>query len=409
MTLDIYRVISFFGFGLFIFLAYLLSENRKAIKWVTVFWGVILQVALAGLILKTEGGRLLFSSLGGGVESILAFTKQGSQFVFGNLVNADGSWGFLFFTMVLPTIIFMSSLMSALYHIGFMQKVVQIFAWIMMRTMRVSGSESLAAAANIFIGQTEAPLVIRPYLDTMTKSEIMSLMTGGMATVAGGVLVAYVGFGVDPVHLLAASVISAPASMLIAKVMVPELEKSMTRETCKIHVERNSQNIIEAAAQGASDGLRLAANVAAMLLAFIALIALLNGILRSVGGWIGFEDLTFELILGYLNFPFALLMGVPLDDCLDVGGLLGKKLVLNEFVGYVSLIDLGDKISPRSKVIATYALCGFANFSSIAIQIGGIGTLSPRQKPTIARYGIKSLVGGTLACYLTACLAGLFV
>jgi len=407
--LDWYRILSLIGFVLFLLIAYILSENRKAINLVTVFWGIALQFVLAAFILKTSLGREIFEAMGRGTQYILAFTKQGSQFIFGNLADSNGSWGFLFFSMVLPTIVFMSALMSALYHLGVMQKIVQTIAWIMMRTLKVSGAESLAAAANIFIGQTEAPLVIKPYIHSMTRSEVMSLMTGGMATVAGGVLVAYVGFGVDPVHLLAASVISAPAAILVAKIMVPESEISLTSGTCKIHLEKSSQNIIEAVATGASEGLKLAANVAAMLLAFIALIAMLNALLGWFGSLFGFKNFTFELVLGYLNAPLALIMGVPWSDCIKVGALLGKKLVINEFVGYVDLVNLGESITPRSKVIATYALCGFANFSSIAIQIGGIGTLAPNQKPIIASLGMKSLIGGTLACYLTACLAGVFI
>lgn len=407
--MSFYNGLSFFGFFVFLYFAYLFSENRKSINWVSIFWGVGLQFLLAGIVLKTGWGIGVFQSLGTATQYILGFAEQGSRFIFGNLVDQNQSWGFLFFVMVLPSIVFMSALMSGLYHLGVMQRVVYALAWVMMRTMRVSGAESLAASANIFIGQTEAPLVIKPYIAGMTKSEIMSLMTGGMATVAGGVLLAYVGFGVDASHLLAASVISAPAALVCAKMLVPEIEVSETQKNCSLHFEKSSQNLIEAIAQGASDGLKLAANVGAMLLAFIGLIAMLNALLGWMGNLVGFTGLSFEFILGYLNAPFAFLMGVPWQDCIPVGSLLGKKLVLNEFVSYLDLVQIQDQISPRSKVIATYALCGFANFSSIAIQIGGIGTLAPAKKALVARYGFKSLVGGTLACYLTACLAGLFL
>lgn len=401
--------ISAIGCLFFLGVAYFLSEDKKAIQWPTVLWGMALQLLLALLILKTQVGQSIFQFLGQKTQGLLDFTKIGSQFIFGNLVDSQGSWGFLFFTMVLPTIIFMSSLMSALYHLGIMQRIVQVIAWLMMKTMKVSGAESLAAAANIFIGQTEAPLVIKPFISNMTRSEIMSLMTGGMATVAGGVLVAYVGFGVDATHLLAASVISAPAALVCAKIMVPEKEKSETFGKCHLHQEKLYQNVIEASAQGASDGLKLAANVAAMLLAFIALIAMLNALLGWFAGLFGFEAVTFESILGYFNAPFAFLMGVPAHETLKIGSLLGKKLVLNEFVGYVDLVAMKDELSPRAQMIATYALCGFANLSSIAIQIGGIGTLAPNKKEWIVKYGIKSLIAGTLACYLTACIAGLLV
>jgi CNT family concentrative nucleoside transporter len=311
--------------------------------------------------------------------------------------------------MVLPTIIFMSALMSVLYHIGFMQKVVEVVARVMMKAMRTSGAESLAAAANIFVGQTEAPLVIKPYVSRMTKSELMCLMTGGMATVAGGVLAAYVGFGIDAGHLLAASVMSAPAALVCAKLMVPEVEESETAGVVKVELPPVASNVIDAAATGASDGLKLAVNVAAMLLAFIALIAMLNGILAATGNLFGFPGLSFELIMGYLNAPVAWVLGVPWEDCLTVGAILGKKLVLNEFVGYLDLIQAKTQISERSTILTTYALCGFSNFSSIAIQLGGIGTMAPEKRPVLAAYGMRSLVAGTLACYMTACIAGLFI
>lgn len=403
------QFISFVGFIFFLLIAFLVSENRRAIQWSTIFWGIVLQFLLGFFILKTPWGYQLFSLIGSSIQNLLDFTKVGSRFIFGNLTDSEGSWGYLFFTMVLPSIIFMSALMSALYHLGFMQKIVYAIAWLMMKSMKVSGAESLAAAANIFMGQTEAPLVIKPYVNTMTRSEIMSLMTGGMATVAGGVLVAYVGFGVDPVHLLAASVMSAPAAILCAKLIVPETEIVKNYQEMKIVAETKYQNVIEAAAAGAAEGLKLAANVAAMLLAFIALIAMLNAILGAFGRALGFSGLSFEYLLGYINAPVAWIMGVSWDDSFLIGQLLGKKLVINEFVAYLDLISLKNKLSERSITIATYALCGFANFSSIAIQIGGIGSLAPQKQATIARYGLKSLLAGTLACYLTACVVGMLI
>lgn len=403
------RMISLVGLLVMISIAYLLSEKKKAIQWRTVITGILLQATFGLIILKTDFGRNLFASIGRGFNAILGYTGEGAKFLFGGLATPSESLGFIFATMVLPTIIFMSALMSVLYHIGIMQKVVELVARLMMKTMKTSGAESLAAAANIFVGQTEAPLVIKPFVGKMTKSELMCLMTGGMATVAGGVLAAYVGFGIDAGHLLAASVMSAPAALVCAKLMVPEIEESVTAGIVKVDLPKVSANVVDAAATGASDGLKLAVNVAAMLLAFIALIAMLNGILGGLGALIGFPQLSFELLMGYINAPIAFLIGVPWEDCLTVGGILGKKIVLNEFVGYLDLVAVKGQISERSTILTTYALCGFSNFSSIAIQLGGIGTMAPEKRPILAAYGMKSLIGGTLACFMTACIAGLFL
>ena len=403
------RLISLLGLFVMVGIAFALSENRKSIQWRTVIMGIILQIVFGLFILKTDFGRNLFNSIGGGFNAILSYTGEGAKFLFGGLATPSDNLGFIFATMVLPTIIFMSALMSVLYHIGIMQKVVEIVARVMMWVMKTSGAESLAAAANIFVGQTEAPLVIKPFVNQMTKSEIMCLMTGGMATVAGGVLAAYVGFGIDAGHLLAASVMSAPAALVCAKLLVPETEVSVTAGVVKIDLPKVSANVVDAAATGASDGLKLAANVAAMLLAFIALIAMLNGILGALGGLFGYPGLSFELLIGYLNAPVAWLLGVPWEDCLTVGAILGKKLILNEFVGYLDLIKAKAVLSERATILTTYALCGFANFSSIAIQLGGIGTMAPEKRPILAKYGIYSLIGGTLACYMTACIAGFLI
>lgn len=402
------RLVSLFGLVVLLGVAYGLSDNRKIIKWRTVVAGVILQIVFGLFILKTSVGRAVFDSAGAAFNGVLAYTTRGAEFIFGSLTNPAGL-GFIFATMVLPTIIFMSALMSVLYHLGIMQKVVSAVARVMMKAMQVSGAESLAAAANIFVGQTEAPLVIKPYVGQMTRSEIMCLMTGGMATVAGGVMAAYVGFGIDAGHLLAASVMSAPAAIVCAKLMIPESEVSMTAGVVRMDLPKLSQNVIDAAATGASDGLKLAANVAAMLLAFIALIAMLNGILGWLGGFVGFPQISFEMITGYLFAPVAWLMGCPWSDCIIVGSLLGKKLVLNEFVAYLDLKENVTTISERSFILSTYALCGFSNFSSIAIQVGGIGTLAPEKRPTIVALGIKSLIAGTLACLMTACIAGIML
>lgn len=404
------QFISFFGLIVFIAIAYGLSSNRKFINWKTVLTGIGLQIIFGLFILKTPIGFQVFDLAKDFFQAILNYTNQGSRFIFGSLSDTQ-KVGFVFATMVLPTIIFMSSLMSILYHIGLMQIVVKATAWVMMRVMGTSGSESLSAAANIFVGQTEAPLVVKPFVGAMTKSELMALMTGGMATVAGGVLAAYVGMGIDAGHLLAASVMSAPAALACAKLMVPETQESQTKGTLKVDLPKTTVNLIDAAAEGAAQGLHLALNVGAMLLVFIALIALANGFLGFVGQVIGLEQLSFEYLMSFLFAPFAWLLGIPWEDCLRVGVMLGKKTVVNEFVAYLDLqqaIKAGE-ISQRSVTIATYALCGFANFSSIAIQLGGIGGLAPKRRHDLASLGLKSLIAGTLACFMTACIAGILI
>jgi concentrative nucleoside transporter, CNT family len=405
------HMISLFGLLVMTAVAYSLSTNRKAVKWWPVITGVLLQLSLGIFIMRTPWGLQIAGGAKDFFQTILDYTNEGSKFLFGPLVDWGFTKGHIFATMVLPTIIFMSALMSVLYHLGIMQKVVQGTAWVMMKIMKTSGAESLAAAANIFVGQTEAPLVIKPYVGLMTKSELMALMTGGMATVAGGVLAAYVGFGIDAGHLLIASFMSAPAALVCAKLMVPETEESTTAGSVKIELPPTASNVIDAAASGASEGLKLAVNVGAMLLAFVALIAMLNGILNWVGLKLGIQQLSMEYILGFLFAPFAWLMGIPWADCITVGSMLGKKIVLNEFVAYLDLKDAiaANSISLRAQVITTYALCGFANFSSIAIQVGGISVLAPERRKDLASLGIKSLIGGTLACFMTACIAGLLL
>ncbi|EQC49972.1 nucleoside transporter, NupC family [Bacteriovorax sp. BSW11_IV] len=402
------KLISFIGLLSMIGVAFLLSKDKKNICWRTVLSGVALQLVLGLFILKTDIGRTIFEGARTIFTGFLNYTNEGSRFIFGDLVDSK-KFGFIFFTMVLPTILFMSSFMSILYHIGIMQWVIKITAKVMVKVMGTSGAESLAAAANIFAGQTEAPLVIKPFIGRMTRSELLALMTGGMSTVAGGVLAAYVSFGIDAAHLLAASVMSAPAALVCAKLLMPESEDSVTKGTVSIQIEKNTANLVDAAASGASEGLKLALNVAAMLLSFIALIALFNGLLGWAGGLAGYPQLSLELITGYLFSPVAWIMGVPWADCMTVGSLLGKKLILNEFVAYLDLAKHLNDLSPRSVVISTYALCGFANFSSIAIQVGGIGALAPERRKDLALLGVRSLIGGTLACLMTACIAGILI
>lgn len=402
------RFISFVGLIVLVGFIYLLSENKKKINWRTVLSGLFLQIFFGLIILKSSLGQQFFEGARAIFTGILAYTSEGSNFIFGPLTDVP-KIGFIFFVMVLPTIIFTSALMSVLYHLGIMQVVIKGAAKVMVVVMGTSGAESLAAAANIFAGQTEAPLVIKPFIGKMTRSELLALMTGGMATVAGGVLAAYVGFGIDAAHLLAASVMSAPAALVCAKLMLPETEEPQTKGIVKTEIENASVNIVDAAASGASDGLSLAMNVGAMLLAFIALIAMANGLLGWFGGLLGYPNFSLELITGYIFAPVAFLMGVPWVDCQVVGALLGKKLILNEFVAYLDLTKAKDIISPRSFAISTYALCGFANFSSIAIQVGGIGVLAPNRRKDLASLGFKSLIAGTVACLMTACIAGMFL
>ena len=409
------RLISLFGLVVMIALAFAMSADRRNVDRRLVAAGVGLQFLLALLVLKTGPGQVLFSYIGAFFTALLNYVDAGSSFVFG---DAFGEHFFAF--KVLPTIIFFAALMGVLYHLGLVQYVVAAFAWVMQRTLRTSGAESLAAAANIFVGQTEAPLVVRPYVASMTRSELMALMVGGFATIAGGVLAAFVGLGIDAGHLVAASVISAPAALLVAKVMQPEVEESKTLGQVSIEVERTATNVVEAAANGTLDGLRLALNVAAMLIAALGLIALVDGALgllgQGVGYMLGMEGIEWSLsaALGYLFAPFAWLMGIEAKDCLLAGELLGKKMVANEFVSYVQLSqwiqpDSGVELSQRSVIILTYALCGFANFSSIGIQIGGIGGIAPERRRELARLGFRAMLGGSLACFMTACVAGILL
>ncbi|PLX16124.1 MAG: NupC/NupG family nucleoside CNT transporter [Candidatus Muiribacterium halophilum] len=399
--------VSFIGIFVLLGIAYLLSDNKKKINWKLVSWGIGLQLVFAFIILWTKPGRVFFAWIKDAVEVLLGFTRAGSVFVFGGLVDNIDSFGYIFAFQVLPTIIFFSSFMSVLYHLGIMQKIVVVMAKAMTKFMGASGAESLSCAANVFVGQTEAPLVIKPYIKTMTKSEVMTLMTGGMATVAGGVMAAYVGMGVDAGHLLAASIMSAPAAIVMAKLLVPEVEESQTAGDVKLQLEKTSVNVIDAAASGAADGLKLALNVAAMLLAFIALIDMVNFFIVKLSGLFLTDPLTFQGLLSYIFAPIAWIMGVPKADMYEIGKLLGIKTVLNEFVAYAELSKVVGKLSERSVVIATYALCGFANFSSIAIQIGGISALAPGKKHMLAKLGMKSMIGGTLAAFLTATIAGM--
>lgn len=429
MIVDI--LFGIFGLAVLVGIAFIFSNNKRKIDWRLVGTGVGLQLLFALFVLLTPWGSTVFNALSAFFVKVISFTFDGAKFVFGALaIQSDfekafppdlrqKGFGFLFAFQVLPTIIFFSSLMGVLYHLGIMQRVVQGMAWVMSKAMNVSGSESLSVAANVFIGQTEAPLVIRPYVSSMTPSELFTLMVGGMATIAGGVLAAYVGIlgGTDPQlqvyyakHLLSASIMAAPATMVIAKILIPETKESETKGSVRLKVEKTAANVIDAAATGAADGLKLALNVAAMLLAFIALIAMVDYLLGLVGG-LGINQLigrplSLTLILGYLLSPIAWIIGVPWHDAVTVGGLIGTKVVVNEFVAYIDLGTLKATLSDKATLISTYALCGFANFSSIAIQIGGIGGIAPDRRKDLAIFGLRAVLGGSLATMMTATIAG---
>ena len=420
------NLVSLLGILVLIGLAWAFSTNRRAFPLRVVLWGLGLQFVFAVLLLRTGWGQALFRSLRGVVVQVLAFTDPGAAFVFGPLFRtgpqyvehlpAGTSWwqgldpltgepvtlGIVFAVHVLPIIIFFSSLMAILYHLGVMQRLIQGVAWVMRKTMGTSGAETLSVSANIFVGQTEAPVVVRPYLHGLTMSELMAVMVGGFATVAGSVMAAYVRFGIDAGHLLTASVLSAPAALVVAKVMLPETERSETADTARVNVEREHANVIEAAAAGATLGVKLALNVGGMLIAFIALVAMVNHGL----GWVG---LSLQEIFGWVFAPLAWTMGVPWGEARTFGNLLGTKIAVNEFVAYIELMraQAAGDLSPRAVVIGTYALCGFANFSSLAIQIGGIGALAPERRSDLARLGLKAMFGGAFASWLTACMAGL--
>jgi CNT family concentrative nucleoside transporter len=396
-------------------IAALLSEDRRRIPWKLVAAGVGLQLGFALVVLKTGPGRATFSFLNAAIGKLLGFAADGARFVFGDYLDLKFSVAF----NVLPTIVFFSSLMAVLYHLRLVQPVVRGLAWLMQRTLRTSGAETLSCAANVFVGQTEAPLVVRPFLAEMTRSELMAVMAGGFATVAGGVMATYVGmlrahFPDIAGHLVAASVMSAPAALVCAKIMVPERETPRTSGDLALPPVTGDANVLDAAARGAGEGLRLALNVAAMLIAFLALVAVVDALVGLV--WPGG---SLSRALGIVFWPLAWLMGVPARECAEVASMLGEKTVLNEFVAYVHLartLEAGEagapdavRLSERSVVIATYALCGFSNFGSIGIQIGGMGALAPERRPDIARLGLRAMAAGSLACFMTAAVAGMLV
>jgi CNT family concentrative nucleoside transporter len=419
------------GVAAFLGLAVLFSENRRAISWRVVGIGLALQFVFAGLVIYAAPVRYAVEAVGGFFVQLLAFTGEGTRFVFGSLVDQD-KHGVVFGLSILPSIIFFSAFTSALYYLGILQKIVWAFAWVMTKAMRLSGPETLSASANVFLGQTEAPLLIKPYLNSMTRSEILCVMIGGMATVAGAVLIAYISFlgGNDPAqqvifatHLITKSVISAPAALMIAKILVPQTEPVVT--DLAVSKEKIGSNLLDAICLGTTDGIKLAVNVGGMLIVFTALVALVNFVLsRWIGdpfglnAWVAsitggtFKTFSLEFLLGMLFAPIAWLMGISNDALLQSGSLLGTRTVLNEFVAFIDLARLKDAglyTDPRNLMIMTYALCGFANIVSIGIQIGGIGAIAPAQRENLAKLGVKALLGGSLACFMAAAIAGMLV
>jgi CNT family concentrative nucleoside transporter len=403
------RFTGLLGLTAILALCYLISTDRKAIKPRLLLWGLGLQFTFAFLVLKTDVGKI-FQAASVAVNALLEYAEQGSNFLFGPLGIKSGPFGVVFAFQVLPIVIFIASLFSILYYFGVMQVVIKAMAWAMHRVMRCSGAESTNVAASIFMGQTEAPLTIRPFLANLTPSELFTVMTCGMAHVSGAVMAAYVKIaGVDIKHLLTAVIMTAPATLLLAKMLVPETGHPETEGDVKVEIEKPGVNVIDAAARGAGDGLQLALNIGGMLIAFISLIALVNGgmsWLHSIAGWIP-ESL--QKLFGIIFAPVAWLLGVSWKDASSVGDMLGTRMVLNEFIAFLRLGELKSTLDPRSFVIATFALCGFANFSSIAIQIGGIGALAPSRKSDLARMGLKAMMAGTLANFMSACIAGVLL
>jgi len=396
-------------------LAYVFSTDRRAINKKTVAWGLGLQILFAIFVLKIEFGRLLFQKAGDAVNRLLSHSYVGSKFVLGEIGAQHSSMGFSFAFQVLPTVIFICALFAVLYHYGVMQFIIKIAAWIMTRTMGVSGAESLNVAASIFMGQTEAPQTIRPFLPDLTRSELMTVMTSGMAHVSGGIMAAYIAYGIDPKHLLSAVIMTAPGTLLMAKMLVPETEQAKTAGRVVMSAEEEEtekkENLLGAIARGTTDGLYMALNIAAMLISFLALIALANGILGGIHTRLGIAwcPSSLQQIFGVLFAPIAFVIGIPWHDCAAIGNLLGTRMVLNELVAFSMLGPQKAALDPRSFTIATFALCGFANFSSIGIQMGGIGALAPNKKGELAKLGIRAMLAGTMANLMSASIAGMLL
>jgi len=401
-------VVGLLGIGILLGIAVLLSDNRKAINFRTVGGAFALQAGIAALVLYVPIGKDILGGAANGVQNVINYANTGVEFMFGDLAKFE--LGFIFAINVLPIIVFLSALMSVLYYLGIMQKVVNVLGGLIKRALGTSQTESLSATANIFVGQTEAPLIVRPYINRMTQSELFAVMTGGLASIAGAVLAGYASMGVELKYLIAASFMAAPGGLLMAKIIKPETEIPDERaEDIPFEEGEEPANVIDAAAGGALTGLKLAMNIGAMLVAFIALIALLNGLIGGTAGLFGIENLTLEKILGFLLAPLAWVLGTPWADAVSIGSLIGQKLVLNEFVAYVEFVKLKDTLSEQAQVIAIFSLCGFANLSSIAILLGGLGSMAPKRRSDIARMGLKAVAAGSLSNLMSAVLAGLFI
>ncbi|WP_434400356.1 NupC/NupG family nucleoside CNT transporter [Planococcus sp. 11815] len=396
-----------FGIIVVLGIAFLFSDGKKSIKPRTILGGLAIQITFAFMVLEWELGRQALLGLSQGVQNIINYAGEGIAFVFGPAADTEG-FGFVFAFQVLTIIIFFSSLISVLYYLNIMQWIIRLLGGALSKLLGTSKAESISAAANIFVGQTEAPLVVRPFLPNMSKSELFAVMTGGLASVAGSTLAGYALLGVPLEYLLAASFMAAPAGLIMAKIMIPEQEEIEEKEFVMEKDDR-SVNVVDAAARGASDGLQLALNVGAMLLAFIALIALANGVLGGIGGWFGAENITIQGILGFIFAPLAFAIGVPWEEAVQAGSYIGQKLVLNEFVAYTAFAPEIANLSPKTVIIVSFALCGFANFSSLAILLGGLGAMAPSRRPEIARLGMRAIAAGMLASLLSAAIAGMFV
>jgi CNT family concentrative nucleoside transporter len=403
------RFTGLIGIALIVGLGAALSRDRKAIRWSVVAWGLGLQLAFALFVLRVPAGQDLFRALGRGVTTLLGFSYAGSEFVFGELGKQHSSLGVIFAFQVLPAIIFVSALFAILYHIGVMQVVVRAFAAVMSRLMGASGAESVNVAASIFMGQTEAPLTIRPFLARLTRSELMTVMTSGMAHISGAIMVAYIAFGVEARHLLTAVIMTAPGTIMMAKLLEPETEQPETWGSVRLDLPRPDPNVVGAAARGTGEGLNLMLNVIAMLVAFVALVALVNGIFRGIHTFAGWFPADLQTVLAWVGSPVAWTLGVSWKDCPAIGSLLGTRAVLNEFIAFSQLGPLKPTLDPRSFTIASFALAGFANIGSVGIQIGGIGALVPERKADLARLGFRAMLAGTLANFLSAAIAGILL
>ncbi len=404
-----HRFVGILGLLTMIGLAYLFSTNRRAIRYKTVGWGLALQIAFAFLVMRWQFGQAVFQHLGNGANWLLDFAFYGASFIFGDLGLKNSPKGYYFAFQTLPTIIFIAAVFALLYYFGIMQIIVKMAAWVMTRLMGASGAESLNVAASIFMGQTEAPLTIRPFLPEVTRSELMTIMTSGMAHVSGGMMAAYIAYGIEAKHLLAAVIMTAPGTILISKMLVPETEQPLTAGRVEMAAMERDTNALAAIARGTSDGLHLALNVAAMLVSFIALIYLVDGCFSAVHHWFSWFPSSLEQIFGYIFSPVAWVIGIPWNDCHSIGNLLGLRMVTNELIAFQRLGPMAGTLDPRSFTIATFALCGFANFSSIGIQIGGIGALAPNKRSELARLGIRAMLAGTMANLMSASLVGIML